>query len=489
MPPARAQAPDLSTAGTRGWFRVLERVAAVAAPALLWGLLPGLNVWRIALPFLLGPIWMALALPTCVAIARASGALALRGGRGLHRRATPLAGGFAFLLPVLGALAAGGVMGVPGAWHTLGAGLLLTATGLLDDVVGLGPAPRLVSHVLAGALLARVSDGAPFGSLLPAGASEWLAPALTTGWVVLVLNAFNVIDGMDGVCAALALLAALLGLCLGADVLACVGLISLLIGFLLANVKPAWVYLGNLGSQLVGFCVVLVSLRLGPEAPPHAAFALAAYPVGDLLVSIVRRLARGKPVWTGDVAHVHHQLRDRLGSTERGLLATCGFAFALAVLVLAQPPAQAFVLWALAWCAAGVTLFLWSPTTWAQVRASRPAFRALHRERRHALAAVHAAPDVATLWDALARHAPSLGLVGLSVDRWANSDDTVPGTVRVRIALRGGRAAYALREVPQDPALARETHAVVTEVVRSAHARWRALGGGRHPDAGPVPLA
>jgi UDP-GlcNAc:undecaprenyl-phosphate GlcNAc-1-phosphate transferase len=178
------------------------------------------------------------------------------------------------------------------------------ALGVADDTRPLTPRFRLLAEAGVGAL-AGVVIGGPVGVRI--------ATALL---VVALLNAVNLLDGLDGlasgVCLASAACFALLG---GEARYAALALAGGLAAFLLFNRPPARIYLGDGGAYVAG-----TALALLPALTPHATASLAVWaavpllvcvPIADMTIAIVRRLRARRPVFAGDRSHVYDQLVDR----------------------------------------------------------------------------------------------------------------------------------------------------------------------------------
>ncbi|MDE3052287.1 MAG: undecaprenyl/decaprenyl-phosphate alpha-N-acetylglucosaminyl 1-phosphate transferase [Gemmatimonadota bacterium] len=226
---------------------------------------------------------------------------------------------------------------------------LLLAVGLADDFLDLSPAVKLLAQVFAAMLAA---SGGVSLRYLSFGADHvvtlgWIGVPLAVLWIVAVTNAFNFIDGLDGLASsigivgfgAVAVSAALLG---RRDVLLLsVAMIGALVGFLRYNFAPARIYLGDGGSLFVGYLLAALSIE-GATSPKTGAlvyvplFALAL-PLLDAAVAIVRRWLRRMPVWKGDHRHIHHRVL-ALGLSKRGsvgVLAAVAGLFAMTGLAAA----------------------------------------------------------------------------------------------------------------------------------------------------------
>ena len=220
--------------------------------------------------------------------------------------------------------------------------------GVCDDVYDVAPRWKLAGQVAIAAAtwFAGIRVGAvdlPFGIAVPA--SEFLSLVITVCWLVLITNAFNLIDGMDGLATGVAVIAALTMYLLAAEhggqtvpVLVGLALAGALAGFLRFNLPPARIFLGDGGALFVGYVIgvlAIASMQKNPTAMVLAVPLLAAgVPLLDTLLSIARRVAsqfrqRGvaglrpaqiaRAVATADRGHLHHLLL-RGGWNERHTL-------------------------------------------------------------------------------------------------------------------------------------------------------------------------
>jgi UDP-GlcNAc:undecaprenyl-phosphate GlcNAc-1-phosphate transferase len=246
------------------------------------------------------------------------------GQRKLQRKPVALLGGVAVLgglsITVLGAAALGTM---PGSTHTIllvTASLgLLCAVGVLDDICNIKPYWKLAAQFAAIVPLLwtgyEIQTLGLFGFTIELG---WLGIVATVLWIIACTNAFNLIDGMDGLCStvALCLVMGVVGVGLSAGtmhtVICAAAFAGALLGFLAYNRPPASIYLGDAGSMVIGMTVALLTLRVA-KAPPGTTYplvlvALAALPLGDVLLAIVRRSLSGLPIAKADRGHIHHRL-------------------------------------------------------------------------------------------------------------------------------------------------------------------------------------
>lgn len=236
------------------------------------------------------------------------------GDRRSHVVATPRGGGigpvlvFALVLLLLIVLQPAAHAAL---WGTLGGFLAVAGVGFFDDHHPLAPFTRLCVHVIAGALLA-------WGFGLWASA-PWLAVAVAGGVVVLV-NVWNFMDGIDGIAASQALIvAACAALLLGPPwSAAAVGFAAACLGFLPANFPRARVFLGDVGSGAFGFALAALACAclVGPPAKV-AQTVLLALPASAFLVdsglTLARRLLRGERWWTAHTQHLFQVVARRFG--------------------------------------------------------------------------------------------------------------------------------------------------------------------------------
>jgi UDP-GlcNAc:undecaprenyl-phosphate GlcNAc-1-phosphate transferase len=243
--------------------------------------------------------------------------------RKTHARAVPRMGGIPIAIAYVGSFAllllspfnAGSVLEhhLPLVWKLLPAAGLIFATGLIDDLIGLKSWQKLLGQLAA-------ASCAYWGGVQVAQDSWWSLP-LTLLWLVGCSNAFNMIDGVDGLAAGLGLFAtlttAIAALLHGNLALAAATapLIGALIGFLRYNFNPASIFLGDSGSLMIGFLLgcygVLWSQMSATLLSMTAPLMALAIPILDVCLSIARRFLRRTPIFGADRGHIHHRLLDR----------------------------------------------------------------------------------------------------------------------------------------------------------------------------------
>jgi UDP-GlcNAc:undecaprenyl-phosphate GlcNAc-1-phosphate transferase len=264
-------------------------------------------------------------------------------------------------VPYLGGVAVFAGLAGPVAWAQpallvpLGLAVLL---GLADDVADVSPRLRLAGEIAIGVTAAISLPG----SISVAGG------VATTLVVVALLNAVNLLDGLDGLATSVAALGALgFSVVLDGDArVTAMALAGALLGFLAWNRPPARIYLGDAGSYLVGttLALLLALTTTSDESNATTAGALlfVAVPVADTTIAIVRRRRAGRPLFQGDRGHVYDQLVDRGWSSQRSTLACAAAQAGFVALGLA---ASALTTGAGVALVAGVVAVVGATATWA----------------------------------------------------------------------------------------------------------------------------
>jgi UDP-GlcNAc:undecaprenyl-phosphate GlcNAc-1-phosphate transferase len=215
----------------------------------------------------------------------------------------------------------------------LGGGLVIFALGVYDDLRGASAWKKLAVQVPVAALAwwAGVRIGGTAG---PSGAYLSFAPLLSFGttvlWLVAVMNAINLIDGLDGLASGIALLAlAAAAVCAWHRGEPALALITIVLagsigGFLIHNFHPASVFMGDSGSMLIGYIIGVSAVWSSQKAATLVGLVLPAVALGlpllDTSLAVWRRLATGRPVFDGDLDHIHHRLLARGWSQRRAVL-------------------------------------------------------------------------------------------------------------------------------------------------------------------------
>ena len=201
--------------------------------------------------------------------------------------------------------------------------LLVFLLGLYDDLRGAGPYLKFGAQALAASMLyfggLRISD---LPVVFGAHQFPWfIGLPLTILWVLAITNAFNLIDGLDGLAAGSALFSTLVVFVvtlLGNSwlvALLTIALAGAILGFLRFNFNPATIFLGDCGSLFVGFILSALALEGAQKAPTIVAVAIPVVsfglPILETTLSVLRRIISGRPVFTADREHIHHKLLQR----------------------------------------------------------------------------------------------------------------------------------------------------------------------------------
>lgn len=348
------------------------------------------------------------------------------GCRKLHARAVPRLGGIAvfvaFALTLLVGMGAYQLV-VPAANPTLivriaPALLVIFAVGVVDDLSPLSARHKLLLQTVAASL--AVGMGIRFGANTVASKAMTLVECfLTILWLVLCTNAFNLIDGMDGLAAGLGLILAgtiaISGAYAHQPEVLLIGSIfaAALFGFLIHNFFPASIFLGDSGSLIIGFLLSCLSVvwsnqqntSIGRLAP-LIAFGV---PLADVLLSISRRFLAGRSIFSPDRDHIHHRLLRSGLSVRRSALvlyAVAGFSSFVAVVCFFYSAQAAFGAVTALFCFA---LFCFRRLNYVEFRACVMAARAMSLNRgirsqttlSHFEDALRLATDRACFWSAL----------------------------------------------------------------------------------------
>jgi UDP-GlcNAc:undecaprenyl-phosphate GlcNAc-1-phosphate transferase len=293
-------------------------------------------------------------------IAPAIGLVDVPDERKAHNGNIPLVGGIAIFTGLLITMVVDGFLAEH--WPFFAAASFLVVVGAWDDANGLSPIVRIVIQAAAVLFLAVAGDVyiADLGSILPVLGTvslDWMAIPFTVFAGVGIINAFNMSDGVDGLCGTLALVSLTgLGILAGvagrqSELLLILALTGGLIGFLIFNVrvpgrKQAKAFLGDAGSYLLGLSVLYLAVRLSQGSDramtPVTALWLCMLPLVDTVGMILRRIRRGRSPFTPDREHIHHIFllaKFSVTSTWIGLaaVAAIGMAFGVSGTLVGMP--------------------------------------------------------------------------------------------------------------------------------------------------------
>jgi UDP-GlcNAc:undecaprenyl-phosphate/decaprenyl-phosphate GlcNAc-1-phosphate transferase len=309
--------------------------------------------------FLVAGLLALLLTPLTARLAARLGAIDQPNERSLHGVPTPKLGGLAILA---GALVAGLIwLPADSESHAILIGAVAIAlVGVADDVFDLNPAVKLLGQsaavivpVAAGAtidnftvpFLGRLTPGTVDLLTLPWGGVVHLGDLVTVVGIVAVINVINLIDGVDGlaagVCAISAITLAIVALSLdrtAAGVLAALTAGASL-GFLRHGFPPASTFMGDTGSNLLGYLLGVVAVQGALKTNAVIALFLPliilTVPILDTGFVVAKRLKYRRPIYRADRWHFHHRMADIGFSQRRTLLYLYGWTTVMAALALA----------------------------------------------------------------------------------------------------------------------------------------------------------
>lgn len=273
--------------------------------------------------------------PGVILLAAKTGAMDAPDARKVHKKPIPRIGGIgiyaAFMVAMLSVLS---FVDVTAEVKTeiiglMVGGSLIVLVGVIDDYKNLPAKVKLVGQIIAAAVLVIVFDVRidfitdPFGDYIY---TEWLAVPLTIFWIVGLTNTVNLIDGLDGLAAGVATIAAvtIMMVALQQSIMLVAVLTAALagaaFGFLYYNFNPARIFMGDSGSMFLGFMLAGISVIGAVKSAATIALIVPilalGLPILDTTFAIVRRYRGGVPIFKPDKGHLHHRLLD-LGFTQR----------------------------------------------------------------------------------------------------------------------------------------------------------------------------
>lgn len=259
-------------------------------------------------------------IPVFIRLAGRMHAIDMPAPRKVHKHPIPRMGGLAI---AVGAFAPAFLWAQRGTFfnaYAIGAGIIVLF-GMVDDLKGLNYRIKFIGQFTA-ALVAVLYGGirienlgalVPEGMLLPA----WVAIPLTVVVIVGVTNAINLADGLDGLAGGICLLSFC---CIGYIAYLCgnallaliaVSLIGAIFGFLRFNTYPASLFMGDSGSQFLGFSLAAISISLTQgnlALSPVLPLIILGFPILDTLTVMYNRIAEGRSPFSADNNHFHHRL-------------------------------------------------------------------------------------------------------------------------------------------------------------------------------------
>ncbi len=402
--------------------------------------------------------------------------------RKVHGRPVPRLGGIAIVLAFIAPLVALHFVSSDVGrmfWATpvragalLAGGLIIAALGVYDDLRGSGARTKFAVQFgvaafmyWAGFRIEQLSQ--PFGPPIQLG---HLALPVTMLWIAGVINAMNLIDGLDGLAGGVALIAVATPFTLAAVqhqplmLLFTAALGGAVLGFLRYNFNPATIFMGDTGSMFLGFILAATSIATSQKSTAAVAIVVPilalGIPISDTLLAMGRRAFRGAPLFSADRGHIHHRLMDRGFSQRQAVLviyvgAALFGAAALAV-SFSNGPATALVLLVvaiLAFLALRALGFLDLNKAQAAL-VDRRLNLDMRTAVRRAGERLRAVSTPQAVWEVVRESAPAFGAsgVGLTLGRlagrsdagaWSQGlDDLPPRALRARYGLVAERPGH-----------------------------------------------
>lgn len=221
--------------------------------------------------------------------------------------------------------------------------LIIALTCFLDDVKGIPPLTKLAGQLIAAIIV--VYSGVRIGNLnLPffneIGLSDAISIIITLGWIIGITNAINLIDGLDGLSSGISIISCISLLIIfslnASPVMAIILITALagsLVGFIPFNFNPAKTFMGDTGSNFLGFSLAVISI-LGTAKTYTimvivAPLIVLALPVADTIMAIIRRTIKGKSikaVMEADKGHLHHKLMKKGYSQKQAVFILYGIS-------------------------------------------------------------------------------------------------------------------------------------------------------------------
>ncbi|MDY5918434.1 MAG: MraY family glycosyltransferase [Treponema sp.] len=198
---------------------------------------------------------------------------------------------------------------------------------IIDDIINLPAYIKLIIQLIAVSIVCF--NGYRFTTFFGFSLPPVLSFIITFGWILGLINAYNLIDGLDGLCGSLSLTTILtFGILFSysnnevSEI--CFILVAAIFGFLCFNWPPAKLFMGDNGSQTLGFIIAVIPLYTSNDVFEYnkilIVITLTALPLFDMIAAIWRRLRDKKPIMSPDRSHLHHKLLNLGYSSKSSLL-------------------------------------------------------------------------------------------------------------------------------------------------------------------------
>lgn len=281
--------------------------------------------------------------PLCKKVAIHVNAIDYPNGRKVHKVPMPRLGGLAIYLSFLICYMFFGEI-TPQMLSIVIASFVIVLFGFVDDINPLKARYKLIGQLIAASIIVFygniiLKEAYIFDYYLQFGD---LAPYLTIFFIIACINAINLIDGLDGLASGIstiyfitiAILAIITNRLGGLDIVLSIIMSGASLGFLVYNFPPAKIFMGDTGSQFLGFIIAIIAL-LGFKNITFNSLVvpivILAIPIFDTLFAILRRAIKGEPIGAPDKEHFHHQLLKMRFSTRTTVLIIYAINIAFAI--------------------------------------------------------------------------------------------------------------------------------------------------------------
>jgi UDP-GlcNAc:undecaprenyl-phosphate/decaprenyl-phosphate GlcNAc-1-phosphate transferase len=352
-------------------------------------------------------------------------------------------------------------------------GALIAALGILDDLRGANARTKFLVQFGVAALMywlgfrvERIAN--PFGNAVDLG---YLALPFTMLWIAGVINAMNLIDGLDGLAGGVAFIAITCTFVLALHfdrplmLLFMAALGGAVLGFLFYNFNPATIFMGDTGSMFLGFVIATTSIQTSQKSSTAVAILVPilalGVPIADTLLAMMRRAARGAPLFSADRGHIHHRLLDLGLSHRRTVLVIYAASIVLGLSALALTWASSsqamwflLALSAVAYLALRKLGFI-SLSKAQAVLADRRRNLEVRAAIRRVGEALAGAETLRDMWEGARTGASALGATAValrlkSADAWAEGFDAEAEILSARYGLMPERPGEAQLELGWD---------------------------------------
>lgn len=319
----------------------------------------------LTLAFVIAFVFSFVSIPVSKLIAEKIGAIDIpKDARRMHKKPTPRLGGlsifFGFLVSVL--------CFCEMTWQLFGllcGVVIIVILGIFDDSRGLGAVFKFCVQIVAALVVIYVggikinifTNPNLFSEQAIVSLSDWISIPATIFWILAITNAVNFIDGLDGLAAGVSSIAAVslvfISLLVGQPVIAliAIAIAGACFGFLPFNFNPAKIFMGDTGSNFLGFTLAVLSVQGGFKSYAVISFAVPllvlGLPLFDTTFAVLRRVLTGKNPMEADRGHIHHRLVD-MGFSQKQtvfiLYALSGVMGITAVILAESGPLRALIL-------------------------------------------------------------------------------------------------------------------------------------------------